>query len=407
MKILVLAGGFDQIALIQTLKRYQHTVLLTDYFENPPAKDFADHFFRISTLDEEAIFALAQREKVDLVTTACTDQALLTVARVSERLNLPCYLDSGKALSVTNKFYMKSVFKKCGIPTAPFVLLDKTDDWRTSLSLKEFPLIVKPCDCNSSKGVLKVENEAALEAALNTAFSLSRSGKAVVERFLPGEEISVDVWVEDDCAKVLCATQTRKLQENEDAFTIYQSCYPVAGYDTIEKQVQSIADKIAKGFGLRNCPLLIQAMVFDGEVYVIEFSARMGGGTKYKLIETISGIDIMDVYVRRVLGDEGQTVEPRLSKKQIELNYVYVFPGTVTDIIGKDKLLAEGVMKDCFIYKPLGAYVEKRTTSSDRVMGFLLTEDTPEKLEQARCKCLVDLDILDDGRSIMFRECFQ
>ena len=38
LKALVLAGGYDQIALIKELKKRDYEVLLADYFENPPAK---------------------------------------------------------------------------------------------------------------------------------------------------------------------------------------------------------------------------------------------------------------------------------------------------------------------------------------------------------------------------------
>ena len=42
MKILVLAGGSDQIALINELKSRGHITILVDYFENPPAKKYAE-----------------------------------------------------------------------------------------------------------------------------------------------------------------------------------------------------------------------------------------------------------------------------------------------------------------------------------------------------------------------------
>lgn len=45
MKILVLAGGFDQIALIKELRNRGNIVYLADYFENPPAKQYADKHF--------------------------------------------------------------------------------------------------------------------------------------------------------------------------------------------------------------------------------------------------------------------------------------------------------------------------------------------------------------------------
>ena len=50
---------------------------------------------------------LRRKKRVNLVTTACTDQALLTAANVSEKLGLSFYLNSNQARNVTNKFYMK------------------------------------------------------------------------------------------------------------------------------------------------------------------------------------------------------------------------------------------------------------------------------------------------------------
>ena len=64
MKILVLAGGADQIALIKELKLRGHEVVLLDYFENPPAKPYADKHIVASTLDVEAVERYAKEERV-------------------------------------------------------------------------------------------------------------------------------------------------------------------------------------------------------------------------------------------------------------------------------------------------------------------------------------------------------
>ena len=93
MKALVLAGGFPQIALLQELNRRGIETVLADYYEEPVAKPYADRFYRVSTLDVDGIEAVAKKEAVDFLITACTDQALLTVAKVSEALGLPCYID--------------------------------------------------------------------------------------------------------------------------------------------------------------------------------------------------------------------------------------------------------------------------------------------------------------------------
>lgn len=408
MKIMVLAGGFDQIALINGLKERGNEVVLADYFENPPAKKYADRHFQISTLDENAIMNLAKEEKVDLLTTACTDQALLTVARVSEQLNLPCYISAEAAMSVTNKAYMKQKFKECDIPTADFILLESEDEIAIlENEIFRYPMIVKPCDCNSSKGVIKVTDYDELRKAVKNAFILSRSKKVVVESYLEGVEISIDVWKDKEGAKVLSVSGTSKIESNKDAFTIYQSKYPISMSTEIIEKIKSIADKICKEFVLENCPVLIQAMINGNDVNVIEFSARMGGGSKYKLIEYMSGIDIMNVYINRILGNTEQIITPIWSDKYIELNYVYANNGIFSKVVNFKELLDMGVIKEFFQYKPEGSIIEKRTTSSDRIAGFLLVENSSGDLNNRRKEVIDQVDVINtQGASMMYKECF-
>lgn len=148
MKILVLAGGSDQIALINELKSRRHEIILVDYFENSPAKSFADKHIVASTLDTDRVEEIAINEKVDLICTACTDQALLTVAKVSEKLGLPCYISYQTGLNVTNKSYMKKVLMANSIPTSKFIILGTVD--MSAIKNFKYPLVVKPVDCNSS-----------------------------------------------------------------------------------------------------------------------------------------------------------------------------------------------------------------------------------------------------------------
>ncbi len=408
MKILVLAGGFDQIALITELKSRGHEVYLADYLESPPAKDYADRFFRVSTLDEEAIYQIVIDEKIELVTTACTDQALMTVALVSEKAGLSCYISTDTARNVTDKAYMKLRFLQFDIPTAECVILE--DEWNYREALSEgvnFPVVVKPCDCNSSKGVEKVNDYVTLEKAIDRAFELSRSKKVIVEEYIEGREISIDVWKDREGAKILSVTQTEKIHTNADNFTIYQSKYPVDISDILMNEIQLVAEKICIAFDLNNCPILIQAIVSGDEIKIVEFSARMGGGSKYKLIERISGIDIMRVYADRILGDYDQRLNPVLTSKRIELDYVYCYNGKVEELIGFEDLARDGAIKDLFLYKSLGSVIEKMTTSSDRILGFLIQADREEELLECRRHIIKSTDILDDkGASIMYKKCF-
>ena len=127
-KVVILAGGYDQIALINEFKNRNYFTILIDYYSNPPAKDYADIHYQVSTLDIDEIKKIAIKEDVDLITTACTDQALLSVSKVSEELNLPCYLSYETALKVTNKMYMKNEMIKSGIPTAKYKVISNDSE---------------------------------------------------------------------------------------------------------------------------------------------------------------------------------------------------------------------------------------------------------------------------------------
>lgn len=408
MKVLVLAGGFDQIALIKELKRRNSEVILADYYENPLAKRYADTFYRISTLDEEKIFQLAVKENVELVTTACTDQALLTVANVSKKMGLPCYLTPETAKNVTNKVYMKEKFKQHGIPTADCrVLQNEEEIGLLDNGILKFPCIVKPCDCNSSKGVIKVENDRALIKAAENAFRLSRSKKVIIEEYVSGMELSVDAWVSAGTPKILDITESRKIRQNNNNFTIYQSRYPVGISKQIEERIKVAIAKIVKAFGLVDCPLLVQAIVNENGVYVVEFSARMGGGSKYKLIEYLTGINIMDKYVDFIMGNSIEDIMPVNVRKSYELDYIYTYDGTISRYINFEELKKSGKIQDIFYYKTEGNTITGRQVSGDRALGLLIEGNNDSELEEKRKKILDTVAILDvSGKDIMYRECF-
>lgn len=409
MKILVLAGGFDQIALIQELKDRGHIVLLADYFNNPPARQYADIFFQISTLDEEKIYQLAYEEKVHLITTACTDQALLTVARVSERLNLPCYLSTSQALEVTNKCYMKQIFFSNGIKTADFHIIEDESNVQKYVEMtNDYPVIVKPCDCNSSKGVLKISNRTKLVDAIEDAFKLSRSRKVIVEEYIEGKELSIDVWVKCKNPTLLSVSETQKVKDNEENFTIYSSAYPVDMNSKQKKNLEREILKIVEAFDIQDGPLLVQAIVKNDDIYIVEFSRRMGGGTKYKLIEYMSGVNIMKLYVDFVLNGDSELPEIQKSKYQYKLDYLYAYNGTIQKLEGFDETIEDGEAKEVFFYKKIGDKVAQRLTSSDRIAGILIEAKSNEELIAKEKNILSKIKIIDTNQvNIMYLQCFQ
>jgi len=402
-KALVLAGGFDQIALIEELKIRGYYVILADYYPHPVAKPVADKHYQVSTLDIDKVIEVARIEKVELVTTACTDQALLTVARVSEILELPFYLDFETARNVTNKEYMKQRFLEFSIPTAKHIIVDTLNSIQERIIDFQYPLIVKPVDCNSSKGVLKVNKFGELLRAVENAKNLSRTQTAIVEEFIEGKEYTVDFWIEHGEPVLLMASEIRKLQ-NRETFTI-NGCRTLP--ELIEEKVEKlkeIAKKISVAFALDNMPMFMQVIDNGEDIYVLEFSARMGGGTKYKMIELYSGVPIMKIYVDRILGIL-PVLPHKLTRKNMLLSFVYCKAGVAKKIVGLQELQDKGVVFESYQYKPLGTRFIKAENSGDRLLGVLLMAESNEEIRYKEKETYEQLSVLDEnGYDIILRE---
>lgn len=400
-KIMILAGGNDQIALIEELKKYYNgnvEIILVDMSDKVRAIPYADKFLPISTMDKSAVLEAAQNEKVDYVLTACGDQPLSTMAYVSEQLGLPTYLTEQDVRDLTNKRYMKDKMVKCGIPTAKHIYIDK--EWDGQLPDFKYPLVVKPVDSNGSKGVKKVFSSGDLEHCLDEAFRYSLSGDVIIEEFKSGEELSVDVYVEGTTAKVLSITASKKIKENANSFTIVQSYYP-APVEYKDEKILEIAQQITNAWGLHDTPLLVQ-MIVDGDDYnVLEFSARMGGGSKYYLIKALSGVDIMNVYVKMVMNDKPQ-VNPIKQCNNALMTYVYCKPGEFVSLKGVEELKQEERIVEYFLYRTSHSKIEKSDTSSDRVFGFLVTGDSDEEVHAKLQYANEHMSVLDGaGNDIM------
>ena len=254
-KILVLGGGIDQVGLLQDLTNRGYYTILIDYYPNPVAKPYADEHIQESTLDLDKVLEIAIQKKVENIITACTDQALLTVAYVAEKLGFHKQFSYEQARAITNKLYMKQVMLESEIPTAKYVNIKSLADGIGDL---QYPLMVKPADSNSSNGVRKVSNFIELSKAFEQAVDISRTGTAIVEEFKRGMEVSVDAFVIDGTVNLLMCSEIRKLNHDKSLSVIYQSVIPAPLSDVQISEIESIIQKIVIAFGLDNTPILVQ-----------------------------------------------------------------------------------------------------------------------------------------------------
>lgn len=402
MKALVLAGGLAQIELLKQLKERGITTVLADGNPNAVARPYADVFYQLAIFDVEAVKDVALKEKVDFLITVCADQVLLVVAQVSEMLGLPWYIDYKTAQLVSDKKYMKKIFWEHNIPTSRYVELSELD-WEKIKTLN-YPLVVKPVDAYSSKGVRKALNDEELRVYFAEAAKISRTGGVIVEEFVAGEEISVDIYVEDGVAKLLCVSNSEKIKD-ADRFIIFRGRYPVNASAEIMEQIRQVAQQIADAFELKNCPMLIQ-MINDGkQVSVLEFCARTGGNIKYMLIKRSCGFDVIKAVIDLTLGEKPHVELTEPEAKYIVNDFIYCNPGVYGRMEGFEELRQEGILADYYSLRPEGMKIFGVNSSSDRIAGMTITANSLEEFNEKHRYIVDHVKILDEnGTDIMRRD---
>lgn len=404
MKALVLCGGMSQLYLIRELKKRNITSILADMNEKAPAVPYADKFYPVSTLDFDGIREIAEREKVDCILSVCADQMLLVAAKISEDLGLPCYIDYETAKNVSSKAFMKQIFVENGIPTAKYIIRETITP--EDVAQMRFPLVTKPVDAYSSRGVKRVESYEELVPAFEEAVRISRTHTAVVEEFMEGEELSVDLYVENGVAKVLCIRVLDKIPAN-DGFIICRGRYPAPVSDAAYQQITRVGQQIADAFGLVDTPMLIQMKQDGDEVKVIEFCARTGGGIKYRLLPVVSRFDVVSAVLDLTLGEKPHYDDYHLDRYIVD-EFLYCEPGELDHLEGFEELLREGVIDHYDQFKAPGHRFQNVKSSGDRVAYFSVSGVTLGQLrEKYRIASARVKAVSTDGRDLIRHDIMQ
>ena len=199
-RILILGAGLMQGPAIRAAKELGCDVIAVDGNPNAVCAKEADKFFPIDLKDIPALIDLAKslKEKgLHGVFTAATDFSV-SVAAIAESCSLPGHsLEAARRAS--DKVLMRECFEKHGVPSPKFTHIFKNEIDKALQILKQkaipFPITVKPADNMGARGCRLVYSQDELRPALEDAVNFSRSGKAIAEEFIEGEEFSLEALV--------------------------------------------------------------------------------------------------------------------------------------------------------------------------------------------------------------------
>lgn len=372
-RLLIIGASILQLPAIKKAKEMGLYVGVADYNPNAIGIPFADKYYNVSTIDAEGVYQAAKDFGAEGIMTLATDMPMRSLAYACEKLGL-VGITFDTAVKATDKGEMIKTFEAKGVEHPLYRIatkgkLDRTDDL-------VFPLITKPVDNSGSRGVMLVHNEEELKEALLYSSENGRGGDVIVEEYMQGPEVSVEVMVKDGVAHILQITD--KLTTGAPHFVEMGHSQPSRLPDDTKAKIRDLASRAALSVGIKNGPAHVEIIVTKNGPKMVELGARMGGDCiTTHLVPLSTGVDMVGNTIKIALGEEPD-LEIKFDKGSA-IRYFNAPSGTIASIEGVEEAeKLEGVKEISFV-KNVGDKTGEIGSSTDRI-GFVIAQaDTPEE----------------------------
>ena len=384
-KVLLILGAISVLnGIVKAARDKGYYVIVTDYYENSPAKRYADESWMLSIDDVDGIVQKCKSSGVDGIMNYCIDPGQKPYQQIAEKLGLPCVAAFEQFDIMTNKDKFTDCCKQYGIGVIPEYNIEDIHDATNKI---EYPIMIKPVDSRASKGLFVAYNRQEALKGIDYALSFSKRKKIRIEKFLHCPEI---------CAKYVACDGNVYFTTMADVYTCYTptgervylgtQVYPSKYYD---EYIQTTNDKVIsmiKGIGIRNGATSFTGFYDKGVFRFFDPSLRMGGAQDWDVAKAASGVDISELLTNFAMtGQMGDTkeicrIDRAFAKKCSALLYFDILPGKIKVFDGVGAASAvPGVVgyHQCHI---IGDEIKRIGTSDNVAIRFVLSCDTKDML---------------------------
>ncbi len=389
MKILILGASDFQLPAILKAKEMGLTVGVADMNPNALGVPFADEFFCVSTIDEEGVSKAAADFRADGIVTLCTDMPMRALARACETEGL-VGLDYKSAVKSTDKAEMIRAFEENGVEHPDYLV------WRKGTKISydlNYPVITKPTDNSGSRGIMIAHDAEELEKAIKYSSENGRQGDIIIEEYMRGPEVSVEVMVVDSVPNILQITD--KLTTGEPHFVEIGHSQPSRLPDEAKKKIADLAGRAALAVGIKNGPAHAEIILTESGPKMVEIGARMGGGCiTTHLVPLSTGIDMTRGTIDIALGRKPD-VEQKY-RKGAAIRFIIPPHGVVQEVKGVDDARAVPGIVEVRVECVPGQKLGELENGSSRIGYVIAQADTAEDAVSTCEKALSMINIITE-----------
>lgn len=331
-KILLLGSGELGREFVIAAKRAGQYVVACDRYDNAPAMQVADEREVFSMLDGDALAAVVNKHKPDIIVPEI--EAIRTERLFEFEEQGIQVVPSARAVNYTmNRRAIRDLAsRELGLRTAKYFYAKTYEEFKSAADEIGFPCVVKPLMSSSGHGQSYVHNAEELEQAFRDAMEGSRGDvkEVIIEEFIDFESEFTLLTVTQKEGPTLFCPPIGHVQKGGD---YRESWQPYKISDEALKQAQHMADEVTKaltGAGIWGVEFFLTR---QGEVIFSELSPRphdtgmvtLGHTTNLSEFElhfrAVMGLPIAGIHLEHA-GASAVVLSPKDTEEPLEYNLV-------------------------------------------------------------------------------------
>ncbi|MEK6574441.1 MAG: ATP-grasp domain-containing protein [Chloroflexota bacterium] len=334
-----------------------------------------------------AIAKYAGQNPVQVILSA-DDSATVLAAEASQRLGLR-HNSPEAAEAAQDKYVMRQLFAKAGVPSPNFKLYSLNDDpediaEELNANRVTFPVVLKPRRLSGSRGVIRADSPMDFIVAhkrLQPILEKTGADDFLVEEFIPGFEVALEGMLDNGALKVLALFDKPDPLDGpffEETIYVTPSRLPAG----TQRAIFDCAAKAAAALGLLDGPVHAELRVNERGPWMVELAGRSIGGLCSRTLRFGTEMSLEELILRQAFGMEIETTQ-----REGRAGGVMMIPipkaGIFVGCSGLDEAKAAPGIESIEITAKLN-YPIYPLPEGDSYLGFIFARGTaPEDVEAA------------------------
>lgn len=300
-------------------------------------------YYRIDSTDRETMIPFIKSLNVDGVFMGGSELIISHACEYLNEMGYPCYCTKEQWELCQNKQAFKNMCRQYGVPCVPEFSQDDNP------STYDYPIIVKPTDSCSAKGITVCYNPDEYKKAIGHALEYSTEKRFIIEKFIEnkGATMSVKYIIVDGEPYLEAVGDRYVLDSNHGKALITAAAFYPSKY--IDLYIRTIDEKVKamfKGIGLKNGALFLEAIGNPDGIWFYEMGLRISGGQTYKITEKTCGINELKMLINHACTgkmcekEDTKKINPYLNGYYSASLTIPLGEGTIAKIDGLDDVKA-------------------------------------------------------------------